>query len=76
MNATVTPLSSKAKNRLCNLMGGDPSVIIEQEKDGLFFFISQNRRYCAWTPQVGTDWKITLESKNNEHAASPEPGSL
>jgi hypothetical protein len=59
VKATIAPLSSKAKNRFCNLMDGNASVIIEQEKDGVFFFVSANGRYCAWTARVGPDWHLT-----------------
>ena len=59
MNATVTPLSKKAKNRLVNSMGNNPLVTIQQIKNGKVFFVSKNGLYCAWTSFEGPDWKIT-----------------
>jgi hypothetical protein len=38
---TVRPKSSKAKNRLCNMMGNNPICIVEQDKgDGMLFLAS------------------------------------
>lgn len=50
MNRTVTviPKSSKAKNRLSNLMDNNPVCIVEQDTGGELFLVSQNRRYCFW----------------------------
>jgi hypothetical protein len=61
MNATVTPLSSKAKNRLANSMNNNPMVTIEQIKDEMVFFVAQNGVYCTWANlDDGPDWQITL----------------
>ncbi len=66
MRATVKPLSPKAKNRFANLLKGNPTVIIEQEVDGKFFFVSPDGRYCAWTPAFGPDWELTLNNQNDD----------
>jgi hypothetical protein len=44
----VTPKSSKAKNRLANIMGKDPICQVEQTLDGKFFLASSNRKYFFW----------------------------
>jgi hypothetical protein len=46
--AIVTPKSSKAKNRLANIMGGDVTCIVEQQKDQKVFLASTNRKYFFW----------------------------
>jgi len=59
----VTPVSSKAKNRFCNIMNNLHSCVVENEKiiDGVecFFLVSLNKQYCFWIPKVGNEhWKI------------------
>jgi hypothetical protein len=44
----VRPLSSKAKNRLANLMEGNPTCIVEQDTGGELFLVSENRKYSFW----------------------------
>ena len=44
----VKPLSSKAKNRLANLMEGNPTCIVEQDTGGELFLASENRKYFFW----------------------------
>ena len=46
--ATVTPKSSKAKNRFANLMGSDGTCIIEQVKGDMLFLRSANKRNFFW----------------------------
>ena len=45
---TVTPKSGKAKNRLANLMEGDPTCTVEQDTGEELFLVSANRRYSFW----------------------------
>ena len=45
---TVKPKSSKAKNRLFNMMENNPVCIVEQECDGDWFLVSENRKYSFW----------------------------
>ncbi len=46
---TVKPKSSKSKNRLANMMGGNPVCIVEQDKgDGMMFLASENQKYFFW----------------------------
>jgi len=44
----VTPKSSKAKNRLVNMMDGDPICRVEQKEGEKFFLASSNRKYFFW----------------------------
>jgi hypothetical protein len=56
---SVTPLSSKAKNRFVNIMQSLHSMEVEQETDNMFFLVSINRQYCTWVPKSGNEhWKI------------------
>ncbi len=48
MTVTLTPISSKAKNRLANQMAGDPVVVVEQRKGNDLFCVSSNGTWCAW----------------------------
>ena len=51
----VRPLSSKAKNRLANLMEGNPTCIVEQDTGGELFLVSENRKYSFWvSTRTGT----------------------
>jgi hypothetical protein len=47
---TVKPVSSKAKNRLVNVMGNNPVCIVEQDVNGKLFLASENQKYFFWTP--------------------------
>jgi hypothetical protein len=59
--AIVTPKSSKAKNRLANLMSGDATCIVEQQKDQKVFLASTNRKYFFWVNvNSDPDWIISL----------------
>ena len=44
----VKPISSKAKNRLVNLMDNNPICIVEQDTGGELFLASENRKYFFW----------------------------
>jgi hypothetical protein len=59
---TVKPKSKKAQNRLCNLMGGNPVCIVEQDKgDGMLFLASENQKYFFWVNTQDfweTDWEV------------------
>lgn len=57
---TVIPKSNKAKNRLCNTMGGDPICIIEQNKGNSLFLRSSNGKYFFWI-NVQNDENWTLK---------------
>ena len=48
MTVTLTPISSKAKNRLANQMAGDPVVVVEQRDGNDLFCVSSNGNWCAW----------------------------
>lgn len=57
---SVTPLSSKAKNRFINIMQSLHSMEVEQETDTMFFLVSINRMYCTWVPKTGNEhWGIS-----------------
>ena len=45
---TVVPKSSKAKNRLVNLMDNNPVCVVEQDTGGELFLVSANRKYFFW----------------------------
>jgi len=45
---TVKPKSSKAKNRLANMMENNPVCIVEQDTGGELFLASENRKYFFW----------------------------
>jgi hypothetical protein len=65
---TVKPKSSKAKNRLVNIMEGNPICIVEQDTGDELFLASENRKYFFWvSTRTGTsrfgdktckDWEI------------------
>ena len=60
---SVTPVSSKAKNRFANIMNQFHMCTVEQEKmiDGIqhFFLVSMNKMYCFWVPVGGNEhWEI------------------
>ena len=44
----VKPISSKAKNRLANLMENNSVCIVEQDTGGELFLASENRKYFFW----------------------------
>ena len=70
----VKPISSKAKNRLANVMEGNPVCIVEQDTDGELFLVSENRKYAFWVAtRTGTNrfgdktdghWEIVTEIKD------------
>ena len=45
---TVKAKSSKAKNRLANLMDGNPNCVVEQDTGDELFLASENRKYFFW----------------------------
>ena len=61
---TVKPKSSKAKNRLVNMMGNNPICIVEQDKgDGMLFLASENQKYFFWVNVSNdchweTEWEV------------------
>jgi len=71
---TVKPKSSKAKNRLFNIMENNPVCTVEQECDGDLFLVSENRKYCFWvSTRTGTNrfgdksdshWEVITEIKD------------
>lgn len=55
----ATPVSSKAKNRFCNLMSQDPVCVVEQVKGNKMFLRSANNRYHFWVnPSSDPHWFI------------------
>lgn len=50
MNTKVIlkPKSSKARNRLANVMAHDPTCVVEQVAHDRAFVVSLNKKYCAW----------------------------
>ena len=53
---TVKPKSSKAKNRLANIMNNNPICTVEQNTDGELFLVSENRNYAFWvSTRIGTN---------------------
>ena len=61
---SVTPISSKSKNRFINIMNGFHMCTVEQEKviGGVphFFLVSMNKMYCFWVPVNGNEhWEIS-----------------
>ena len=68
---TVKPKSSKAKNRLANVMENNPVCVVEQDTGGELFLASENRKYFMWVSiRTGSnrfgdktckDWEITGE---------------
>jgi len=69
---TVKPLSSKAKNRLANVMDGNPVCTVEQEWGSDLFLVSENRQYSFWHSirtgsnkfgtKIAKDWEIVDEA--------------
>ena len=60
---TVRPKSSKAKNRLANMMDNNPICIVEQDKgDGMLFLASENQKHFFWV-NVSNDchWECDWE---------------
>jgi hypothetical protein len=56
---SVTPLSSKSKNRFVNIMSSLHSCEVEQETEDKFFLVSLNRQYCFWIQKGGNEhWRI------------------
>ena len=61
---TVKPKSSKSKNRLANMMDGNPICIVEQDKgDGMLFLASENQKYFFWVNTSNDcnwecDWEV------------------
>ena len=55
---TVKPLSSKAKNRLANLMQNNANCIVEQEHNGKLFLASANAQYFFWVKPSDPHWSI------------------
>ena len=52
----VKPISSKAKNRLANLMENNSVCIVEQDTGGELFLASENRKYFFWvSTRTGTN---------------------
>ncbi len=70
---TVKPKSSKAKNRLANVMEGNPVCVVEQDTGGELFLVSENGKYAMWVAtRTGTNrfgdkadahWEIVSEIK-------------
>ena len=53
---TVRAISSKAKNRLANLMENNPVCIVEEDTGGELFLASENRKYFFWvSTRTGTN---------------------
>ena len=53
---TVRAISSKAKNRLANLMENNPVCIVEQDTGGELFLASENGKYFFWvSTRTGTN---------------------
>jgi hypothetical protein len=56
---SVTPLSSKSKNRFVNIMSSLHACEVEQETEDKFFLVSLNRQYCFWIQKGGNEhWRI------------------
>jgi hypothetical protein len=70
----VKPKSSKAKNRLANIMEGNPVCIVEQDTGGELFLASENRKYFMWvSTRTGSNrfgdkadahWEVITEIKD------------
>jgi len=55
----VEPISSKAKNRFVNIMESFHACEVEQEKDGMYFLASLNKKYYMWLPKKGNEhWRV------------------
>jgi hypothetical protein len=55
---TVEPISNKARNRLANLMEGDPVCIVEQDIKGDLFLAASNHKHFFWVSKNDAHWKI------------------
>ena len=58
---TVKPKSSKAKNRLANMMDNNPVCVVEQETSNhMLFLASENKKYFFWvsTKTTDADWEV------------------
>ena len=56
----VTAISTKAKNRLHNLMDNNPEVIVEQETETSFFVASINRKHFFWMNKTNdSHWRVS-----------------
>jgi hypothetical protein len=70
----VKPKSSKAKNRLANLMENNPVCLVEQDTGGELFLASENRKYFFWVStrtgsnrfgdKTDKDWEVITEIKD------------
>jgi hypothetical protein len=59
--AIVTPKSSKAKNRLANLMDGNSTCVIEQQNNQKVFLASTNGKYFFWVDlNSDPNWIVSL----------------
>lgn len=64
---TVKPKSSKAKNRLANMMDNNPVCIVEQDTGNELFLASENRKYFFWvSTRTGTNRFGNTEDANWE----------
>lgn len=61
MCVSVKPLSSKAKNRFCNLMSRNPVCTVEQDLGDRMFLRSADDTYWFWVDLMGdADWLVQL----------------
>lgn len=59
--ARVIPLSKKAKNRLANVMAGNPKVSTEQRVGTKVFLVSANGKWCSWVDLAGDpNWDVVF----------------
>jgi hypothetical protein len=59
--AIVTPKSSKAKNRLANLMDGNSTCVVEQQNNQKVFLASTNGKYFFWVDlNSDPNWIVSL----------------
>jgi len=59
--ASVKPLSSKAKNRFCNLMSRNPVCNVEQDHGDRLFLTSANGGNHFWVDLMGdADWLVQI----------------
>jgi hypothetical protein len=62
----VKPISSKAKNRLANLMDGDPWCTVENRDNRALFLMSKNGKYFFWVGLNGSpdpNWEVVRETE-------------
>ena len=55
---TVKAKSSKAKNRLANLMQGDSICHVENSIDGRLFLASSNQKNFFWVEPNDPHWEV------------------